>query len=106
MSSETRGTSAVVQAQAVPRRLWLYVLVIGVVVLLIVAFITEITDDTILVPNVIMVGSFLVPVCAVLFVLGLPRETHLTVEGFVRGVRRGGGGEREGGWFAAPATRS
>ncbi len=90
MSSETRGTSAVVQAQAVPRRLWLYVLVIGVVVLLIVAFITEITDDTILVPNVIMVGSFLVPVCAVLFVLGLPRETHLTVEVLVLGFLAGG----------------
>ena len=90
MSSETRGTSAVVQAQAVPRRLWLYTLVIGVVVLLIVAFITEITDDTILVPNVIMVGSFLVPVCAVLFVLGLPRETHLTVEVLVLGFLAGG----------------
>jgi protease PrsW len=90
MSSETRGTSAVVQANALPRRLWLYVLVIGVVVLLVAAFVTEITGDTILVPNVIMVGSFLVPVCAVLFVLGLPRETHLSIEVLVLGFLAGG----------------
>jgi RsiW-degrading membrane proteinase PrsW (M82 family) len=90
MSSETRGTSAVVEAHALPRRLWLYALGIGVVVLLIAAFITEITDDTILVPNVIIVGSFLVPVCCLLFVLGLPRVTYLTVEVLVLGFLAGG----------------
>ncbi|HEX6026160.1 MAG TPA: PrsW family glutamic-type intramembrane protease [Solirubrobacter sp.] len=90
MSSDTRGTSAVVHAHALPRRLWLYALAIGLVVLLVAAFITEITEDTILIPNVIIVGSFLVPVCAVLFVLALPRETHMTVEVLVLGFLAGG----------------
>jgi RsiW-degrading membrane proteinase PrsW (M82 family) len=90
MSSDRRGTAAVVEAHAVPRRLWLYALVTGAVVLLVAAFITEITEDTILVPNVIMVGSFLVPVCTVLFVLARPRETHLTVEVLVLGFLAGG----------------
>jgi protease PrsW len=90
MSSERRGTAAVVEAHTVPRRLWLVALVIGLVVLLVTAFITEITEDTILVPNVIMVGSFLVPVCTVLFVLSRPHETHLTVEVLVLGFLAGG----------------
>ena len=63
---------------------------IGAVVLLAAAFVTEITDDTILVPNVIVVGSFLVPVCTVLFVLARPHETHLTVEILVLGFLTGG----------------
>jgi len=90
MSSQIRGTATVVEAHALPRRLWLYALVIGVVVLLVAAFVTEVTEDTILVPNVIMVGSFLVPVCAVLFVLGRPRQTHLSVEVLVLGFLAGG----------------
>jgi protease PrsW len=90
MSTVTRGTSAVVEAHALPRRLWLWALAVGVVVLLIAAFVTALTDDTILVPNVIMVGSFLVPVCTVLFVLGQPRRTYLTVEVLVLGFLAGG----------------
>jgi RsiW-degrading membrane proteinase PrsW (M82 family) len=80
----------VVESHALPRRLWLWALAIGVVVLLVAAFITALTDDTILVPNVIMVGSFLVPVCTVLFVLGLPRTTYLTLEVLVLGFLAGG----------------
>ena len=38
---------------------------------------TAMTDDTILVPNLIIVGTFLVPVCTLLFVLSRPREAHL-----------------------------
>lgn len=89
-SDERRSTAAVVEAHALPRRLWLTALVIGVVVLLVAALITEITDDTILVPNVIMVGSFLVPVCTVLFILSRPRVTHLTVEVLALGFLAGG----------------
>jgi protease PrsW len=90
MSEPRRGTATVVEAQALPRNLWLYALIVGLVVLLIAAFITELTDDTILIPNVILVGSFLVPVCAVLFVLGLPRRTHLSVEVLILGFLAGG----------------
>ena len=90
MSSERRGTAAVVEAHTVPRRLWLDALVVGLVVLLVAAVITEITNDTILVPNVILVGSFLVPVCTVLFVLSRPRVTYLTVEVLVLGFLAGG----------------
>ena len=43
MRSQARGTATVVEAHALPRRLWLYALVIGLVVLLVAAFITEIT---------------------------------------------------------------
>ena len=90
MSSDRRGTAAVVEAHTVPRRLWLDVLVVGLVVLLVAAFITGMTDDTILIPNVILVGSFLVPVCTVLFVLSRPRVTYLTVEVLVLGFLAGG----------------
>lgn len=88
--SAQRGTAAVVEAEAVPRRLWLYALVIGVVVLLTAAIITAITDDLILVPNLILVGSFLVPVCTVLFVVTRPRLTHLTIEVLLLGFLAGG----------------
>jgi hypothetical protein len=63
MGEHRRGTSAVVEAHALPRRLWLYALVIGLVVLLVAAFVTAITEDTILMPNVIVVGSFLASCC-------------------------------------------
>jgi RsiW-degrading membrane proteinase PrsW (M82 family) len=90
MSSERRGTAAVVEAHTVPRRLWLDALVVGLVVLLVAAFVTEITNDTILIPNVILVGSFLVPVCTVLFVLSRPRVTYLSLEVLVLGFLAGG----------------
>jgi RsiW-degrading membrane proteinase PrsW (M82 family) len=78
------------QPDAVPRRLWLVALVIGVVAWFAGAASTAITEDTILVPNIIILGTFLVPVCTVLFVLGRPREAHLSAETLVLGFLAGG----------------
>jgi RsiW-degrading membrane proteinase PrsW (M82 family) len=90
MSTEARGTLGVVESGALPRRLWLWALVVGGIVLLGAAFITALTENEILIPNVILVGSFLVPVCTVLFVLARPHETHLTVEMLLLGFLAGG----------------
>ena len=49
------------------------------------AVVTELTGDTILVPTVIVVGSFLVPTTMVAFALSRRREGHLTTEGVVLG---------------------
>ena len=78
------------QPDAVPRRLWLVALAVGVVLWIAGAASTAITEDTILVPNIIILGTFLVPVCTVLFVLGRPREAHLTAETLVLGFLAGG----------------
>jgi len=72
-----------VQPPAVPRHLWLIALVVGTVAWLAGAVITEVTEDTILVPNVIIVGTFLVPACTVLYVLSREHEAHLSVESLV-----------------------
>jgi hypothetical protein len=58
----------------IPQHLWLIALVVGAVAWVAGAVATAITDDTILVPNIIILGTFLVPVCTVLFVLSRPRE--------------------------------
>lgn len=79
-----------VQPGRVPRLLWLAVLVGGALLWAIVAAAVALTDDTILVPNLILLGTFLVPVCTVLFVLSLPREAHLSFETLVLGFLAGG----------------
>lgn len=83
-------SSPPVQSHVISRRLWLYVLVIGALFLLAAAVITSTTHDTILVPNLILIGSFLTPVCCVLFVLARPQESHLPVESIVLGFLAGG----------------
>ena len=45
-----------------PTRLWKLLLAGALVTWLIAAVVTEVTDDTVLVPTVIFVGSFMVPV--------------------------------------------
>ena len=45
-----------------PTRLWKLLLAGGLVTWLVAAAVTEATNDTILVPTVIIVGSFIVPV--------------------------------------------
>ena len=76
--------------ETLPRRLWLVTLVLGVVLWAAVTVAIALTDETILVPNLILLGSFLVPVCTVLFVLARPREAHLSVEALVIGFLAGG----------------
>ena len=50
----------------IPRHLWLVALVVGAVSWVAGAVATAVTDDTILVPNIIILGTCLVPVCTVL----------------------------------------
>jgi protease PrsW len=64
----------------VSKRLWKLVLVVGLAIWLLAAFVTEVTDDHVLVPLVIDVGSFLVPVTMVAFALSRSREGFLTIE--------------------------
>jgi RsiW-degrading membrane proteinase PrsW (M82 family) len=68
-----------------PTRLWKLLLAGGLVTWLIAAAVTEITDDTILVPTVIIVGSFMVPVTMAAFALSRRRDGYLTTEEVVLG---------------------
>jgi RsiW-degrading membrane proteinase PrsW (M82 family) len=63
-----------------PPRLWKLLLVGGLGVWLFSAVISEITGDTVLVPTVIIVGSFLVPMTVAAFALSRPRGGYLTTE--------------------------
>ena len=56
---------------------WLVVLLVGVVVWIIGAAITAATNDDILVPTLILVGSFLMPLCMVMFALSREGEDQL-----------------------------
>jgi protease PrsW len=73
-----------------PRRLWLVTFLVGAVLWAAVAVAIALTDNTVLVPNLILLGTFLVPVCTILFVLGRPREAHLSVETLMLGFVAGG----------------
>ena len=64
----------------IPTRVWKLLLGLGAVVLVIAAVITEITEDNVLVPTVIIVGSFMVPVTVAAFALSRKREGYLTTE--------------------------
>jgi hypothetical protein len=64
----------------VSKRLWKLVLVVGFAIWLLAAFVTEVTDDHVLVPLVIDVGSFFVPVTMVAFALSRSRKGFLTIE--------------------------
>ena len=73
-----------------PTRLWKLVLAGGIVVWLISAVVTEVTEDNILVPTVIIVGSFLVPVTMATFALSRRRDGYLTTEEVVLGFLAAG----------------
>ena len=87
---DARRDEPVVAPGALPRRLWLVTLVFGALLWAAVAVAIALTDDTVLVPNLILLGTFLVPVCTVLFVLARPREAHLSVEVLILGFLAGG----------------
>ena len=76
-----------------PRRLWLATLVVGGALWAAVAVAIVATGTTILAPNLILLGTFLVPVSSVLFVLSRARpETELTVQALVLAFLAGGTG--------------
>ena len=68
-----------------PTRLWKLLLAGGLVTWLIAAVVTEITDDNVLVPTVIIVGRFMVPVTMAAFALSRRRDGYLTTEEVVLG---------------------
>ena len=70
--------------------LWKYLLLGGTVVWLLGAVITGLTQDDILAPTVILVGSFLVPVTVVAFALSLRPEGHLATSHVVLGFLAAG----------------
>ncbi len=78
------------QFVTIPRRLWKLMLGVGAVVWIVAAVITEVTDDNILVPTVIIVGSFMVPVTVAAFALSREREGYLTTEEVVLGFLAAG----------------
>jgi RsiW-degrading membrane proteinase PrsW (M82 family) len=71
-------------------RLWLYILVAGAVVWLLVALIVALTNDTILVPTLLIVGSFFVPLSMVAFAASRPAETALGLDALALGFLGGG----------------
>lgn len=73
-----------------PRSLWKVLLAVGAVVWIIASVITGLTQDTILVPSVVLLGSFLVPTTMVAFALSRPRRNHLTLEAVLLGFLGGG----------------
>ncbi len=78
------------QFVTIPRRLWKLMLGVGALVWIVAAVITEVTDDNILVPTVIIVGSFMVPVTVAAFALSRDREGYLTTEEVVLGFLAAG----------------
>jgi RsiW-degrading membrane proteinase PrsW (M82 family) len=80
----------VVEPARLPRRMWLVTLVVGAALWFAVAVAVAATNDTILVPTLILLGTFLVPVSTVLFVLSQPRRAYLSVETIMVGFLAGG----------------
>jgi protease PrsW len=72
------------------RRLWMLLLAVGAPIWIVAAVITGITEDTILLPSVVLLGSFLVPITMVVFALSRPRVNHLTIEVVLLGFLGGG----------------
>ena len=73
-----------------PSSLWKYLLLGGTVTWLFAALITGLTQDNILAPTVILIGSFLVPVTLVTFVLSLRPEGYLTTSEVIFGFLAAG----------------
>jgi hypothetical protein len=72
------------------RTLWWLLLLVGAPIWIGAAVITGVTEDTILLPTVVLLGSFLVPVTMVVFALSRPRANHLTLEVVLLGFLGGG----------------
>jgi RsiW-degrading membrane proteinase PrsW (M82 family) len=85
-----RAPAAELRRLPVSKWLWLWVLLAGAAIWLVTAIATGITDVTHLIPNVILLGSFLVPVSMVLFALSRASEGHLTAQGVLLGFLGGG----------------
>ena len=75
----------------VSKHLWWLVLIVGCAVWLVAAVVTALTDDVILVPTILVLGSFLIPATVVMFALSRASEGYVTGEvllmGFLAGDR-------------------
>jgi RsiW-degrading membrane proteinase PrsW (M82 family) len=74
----------------IPTRVWKLMLVVGAFVWIVAAVVTEVTNDNILVPTVIIVGSFMVPATVAAFALSRDREGYLTTEEVLLGFLAAG----------------
>jgi RsiW-degrading membrane proteinase PrsW (M82 family) len=72
------------------RRSWLLALGVGAVVWIAAVVVTGVTKDTILVPTVILVGSFFVPLAMVVFATTRVGDGGLTLEALGAGFLAGG----------------
>jgi protease PrsW len=72
------------------KSLWKYLLLAGSVIWVLAAVVTGLTQDDILAPTVILVGSFLVPLTVVTFALATRPEGRLTAEHVVLGFLAAG----------------
>jgi protease PrsW len=88
--AEARGTTDAEGRLLRSGRLWLWVLLVGALVWILTAFVAGLTDVEHLVANVVLLGSFLVPVALVLFALSRTSDGHLTAESVILGFLAGG----------------
>jgi protease PrsW len=70
---------------AAGKRAWIAVLVAGVLVWMLAAGVTAITEDAILIPTLFLIGSFLVPVTVVTFALARLDDCRLTSNVILKG---------------------
>lgn len=66
-------------------RMWLTLFLVGALLWIAATAVTAITEDTILVPTVILLGSFLIPVTMVLFALSRGGGTELPAQAIATG---------------------
>jgi RsiW-degrading membrane proteinase PrsW (M82 family) len=83
--AESQASSARDRGDWLSSRPWLLILLAGVAVLIGSAVITAVTRDTILVPEMILVGSFLAPVATLAFAMTREHEGHIDSETIVLG---------------------
>ena len=85
MAEGAAGVPAIVS-----RSMWRLLLAVGAAIWIVASVITGVTEDTILLPSVVLLGSFLVPITMVAFALSRSRENHLTIETVLLGFLGGG----------------
>jgi hypothetical protein len=89
-ASEERPSSDASMRLLQSEWLWAWVLAGGAAIWLVTAVATGLTDLDHLIPNVVLLGSFLVPISLVLFALARTGDGYLKVEQVILGFLGGG----------------